>query len=121
MSGLTPSLVEFLKLCGIRKSRIDDCDLDTELYHDLRVYGEIAEGCIEVLIKVYQVDMTHFNFEAYFPNEYTGRTGLSRFIFCQIPFAQSFVESKANCRPLTLRMIEDIMHSKRWPPAFMQG
>lgn len=114
MSGLTPKLVEFLKLCGLRKSRIDSCDLDTRLYHDLGIYGEVADGCVEILAKTYQVDITNFDFDEYFPHEYPGKTRLSQFILWQIPFARHFVESKANYKPITLGMIEDIIHSKQW-------
>lgn len=115
MSRLPPVLADFLRLCGLRKSRIDSCDLDTRLYHDLGIYGEVAEDCMEVLVDTYKVDMTNFDFEAYFPLEYPGKTGLSRFLLWQIPFARRFVESKANYNPLTLRMIEAIIHSKQWP------
>ncbi|MBB3121772.1 DUF1493 family protein [Pseudoduganella violacea] len=115
MSGLTPVLINFLKLCGLRQSRIDNCDLNTRLYHDLGIYGEVAEGCMEVLVNAYQVDMTNFDFKTYFPLEFPGKTGVSRFLLWQIPFARRIVERKADYSPLTLGMIEAIIHSKQWP------
>ena len=115
MSKLPLLLVNFLKMGGIRQSQIDKCDLDTRLYHDLGVYGEAAEDCMAVLAETYQVDLTNFDFEVYFPPEYPGKTGLSRALLWQIPFARYFAEKNANYEPLTLAMIETIIHSKQWP------
>lgn len=101
MNSLPEVLTNFLELSGLRRSQIDGCDLQTRLYHDLGLYGETAEDCMKVLAETYHVDMTNFDFEAYFPLEFPGKTRLTQALLWQIPFARHLVERTAKYDPLT--------------------
>jgi len=112
--NLPQVIVEYLIKCGISEKEVNKCTLDTRLYQDLGIYGEIAEECIETLRAAYCVDLDTFDFDKYFPQEYPGATRLSKFLLWQFPFVGCLVRHKIAYRPVTLRMIGDVIRSKRW-------
>ena len=117
MSKLPPVLIDFLRLNGLPESKIDSCDFNTSLYHDLGIYGEAAEDYLEVLIDQYHVDMAYFDFDRYFPPEYPGKTPLTRVLIWNFPYIWKLFapkEDKAKFMPLTLGMIEQAIDQKKW-------
>lgn len=105
---------EYLVRCGLSESKIARCSSNTRLYHDLGIYGEIAEGFIGVLINNYRVDMSGFEFDKFFPPEFPGGNSFSRIFLWIIPLASSFVRWRSAYAPITLGMIDRVIQSKRW-------
>jgi hypothetical protein len=73
-SELSTELREYLKRCGLSKGTIARCNAETRMFHDLGLYGEVAEACIGVLADHYNVDLSGFEFEDYFPLSSRERT-----------------------------------------------
>lgn len=88
-------------------------DLKLRLYHDLGIYGDIAESCIETLKDNYNVDVTNFAFEYYFPEEFSGESQLQRILFNFVPFLRSKAENKKEFKPLTFLMIKNAIKEGR--------
>jgi hypothetical protein len=57
-SDLSIELREYLKRCGLPNNKIMQCSGGTRMYHDLGLYGDIAEGCMDLLAKGYHVDLS---------------------------------------------------------------
>ncbi len=62
-SELSIELRDYLKRCGLSEAKIAQCSGGTRMYHDLGLYGDIAEACIGVLADHYDVDLSGFEFE----------------------------------------------------------
>lgn len=112
-SQLSPDLREYLKRCGLPERKISHCSSGTRMYHDLGLYGDTAEACIEVLVDRYQVDVSGFDFEKFFPPEFEGKNWLTRTFLWIIPFARGAARRCAEYLPLTLEMIETAIRRKR--------
>ncbi|MFT4925134.1 MAG: hypothetical protein ACI8WB_001224 [Phenylobacterium sp.] len=84
-------------------------DLELRLYHDLGIYGDIAESCIEILKDSYNVDVSSLNFDDYFPAEFSGQNQFQKILFSFIPFLQSKTGNKRNFKPLTFLMISNAL------------
>lgn len=111
---LSTELREYLKRCGLSEGKIAQCSVKTRMYHDLGIYGEIAEDCIDVLTDQYHVDPGGFEFEKFFPPEFAGKSMLSRVLLWIVPFAGKLERQRGEYLPLTLEMIENAMRAKRW-------
>lgn len=116
-SELSIELRAYLKHCGLSESKIARCTGSTRLYHDLGLYGDIAEAYIGVLIDDYHVDMSGFEFEKFFPLEFAGKNLITRTFLWLAPFAGNAVRQRGEYSPLTLEMIDRAIHTKRWSPA----
>lgn len=105
---------EYLRNCGVSKGKISECHSDTRLYHDLGIYGDVAEACVEVLIRDYGVDMSGFDFDEFFPQEFSGENSFTRVVGWVLPFVAQKIRSGREYSPLTLEMIDHLMRVKRW-------
>ena len=84
------------------------------MYHDLGLYGDIAEAYMDVLAGPYQVDLRAFEFEKYFPPEFTGKNTLTRTLLWIMPFLGRAARQRNEYSPLTLERIDRALRSKRW-------
>ncbi len=84
------------------------------MYHDLGLYGDIAEADMEVLADHYLVDLSGFEFERFFPPEFAGKSPLTRALLWMVPFAEKATRKDYEYLPLTLEMIERAMRTKQW-------
>ena len=115
-SELSVELREYLKRCGLSESKIAQCSGSTRMYHDLGLYGDIAEAYMGVLADHYHVDLSGFEFEKFFPPEFAGTNMLTRALLWIVPFAGNAARGSSEHLPLTLEMIDGVMRSKRWVP-----
>lgn len=115
-SGELPDfLKQYLKSCGENDKKIATCHLETRLYHDLGVYGEVAEDYLDVLVNQYHVNLSNFIFERYFPPEFPGKTKISRILIWNFPYIWKFFCSKEEkYLPITLGMIGQAIIEKKW-------
>jgi hypothetical protein len=105
---------EYLKRCGLSERTIARCNGSTRMYHDLGLYGDIAEAYLGVLANSYHVDMSGFEFEKFFPLEFAGRNKLSRALLWIVPFAGMVARRRGEYFPLTLDMIARTIRAKWW-------
>jgi hypothetical protein len=113
-SELSVELREYLKRCGLSEKNIAQCGGNTRMYHDLGLYGDIAEAYMGVLVDHYQVDLSGFEFEKFFPPEFAGKNMLTRALLWIAPFAGDAARQRGEYSPLTLGMIECVIRTKRW-------
>lgn len=113
MNELSASLRDYLERCGLPKRKLVRCNRNTRMYHDLGLYGDIAEAYLGVLVDHYGVDLSGFEFEKFFPPEFAGKNTLTRTLLWLIPFAGSVARRRDNYLPLTLEMIDRAIRSKR--------
>lgn len=113
---LSPELREYLTRCGLSEGQIAQCSRSTRMYHDLGLYGDIAEAYIEALVDHYQVDLSGFRFEKFFPPEFVGENLFTRTLLWLVPFAARIARQRGDYLPLTLGTIEHVMRTKRWEP-----
>jgi hypothetical protein len=121
---LTDVLKQYLKDCGERDKRIEACHTDTRLFHDLGIYGEAAEDYMDVLVSQYNVDMTDFDFDRYFPPEFAGKTTLTRALIWTFPYIWKLFAPRdegSKFLPLTLGMIEQAIDQKKWVSERSEG
>jgi hypothetical protein len=111
---LSTELREYLMHCGLSDSKLDKCNAGTRLYHDLDIYGDIAEAYMEVLVDRYHVDMTGFEFDKFFPQEFAGKNALTRALLWIAPFAGNVARQRSEYQPLTLNRLDQVIHIKRW-------
>lgn len=111
---LSIELQEYLKHCGLSKKKIAQCTPDTRMYHDLDIYGDIAEAYIEVLIDKYHVDMTGFDFYTFFPPETFATNIFTGIYHSMVPFVNTRARKQGIYQPLTLAMIENLLYTKIW-------
>ena len=84
-----------------------ESDLELRLFHDLGIYGDIAQSCIETLKDNYKVDVSSFKFEDYFPEEFSGESQLQKVLFSVVPFLRTKSENKRDFKPITFSMIKN--------------
>jgi hypothetical protein len=84
------------------------------MYHDLGLYGEVAEGYMEVLAEHYRVDLSGFEFREFVPLEFEGGNPLIRVLLWIVPFAGDAVRQRGQWMPLTLERVDRAIRSKRW-------
>ncbi len=113
---LSPELRDYLKRCGLSKKLLAQCSGSTRMYHDLGLYGDVAEAYMEALADQYHVDLSGFEFEKFFPSEFPGKNMLTRTFLWFVPFARSVVRKRCEYEPLTLEMIDRVLRTKQWQP-----
>ncbi len=111
---ISPEVEKYLRQCGMSERKILNSNSETRLYHDLNIYGDIAETFVEVLESDYSVDLTSFVFDRYFPEEYIGDTALQAFIYQVVPFLGKRKRYTRNFEPIRLSDLEMIIRSKSW-------
>lgn len=102
---------DFLTESGLDKYYKDESSLDLRLYHDLKVFGDVAESYIELLQEQYDVDVSKFKFDNYFPQEFIGDSAIQRVLFWLLPFLRSRSESHVQYEDFTFRKIKNSMDS----------
>lgn len=115
--NLSDDLKYYLKLCSESEEKIATYNMGTRLYHDLGIYGEIAEDYLDVLSKQYHVDLSNFVFEQYFPPEFAGNTAIDHILIWNFPYIWKLFgskEKKEKYLPITLAMIEQAITEKKW-------
>lgn len=113
-NDLSDEVKGYLTYCGLSKNKIRNAKKDTRLYHDLGIYGDVAELYVESLIDKYEVDMSSFDFEKYFPLEFIGETAFQKVMYWAIPFLGLKARKTQKFKPLTLSMIEKTIETKQW-------
>ena len=113
-SELSIELREYLKRCGLPESKIAKCSGSTRMYHDLGLYGDIAEAYMEVLAEHYRVDLSGFEFEKFFPHEFAGKNMFTRALVWIVPFAGNTARRRREWLPLTLERVDRAILNKRW-------
>lgn len=113
-NDLSIELREYLTRCGLPQTKIAQCNASTRMYHDLGLYGDIAQAYMEVLADHYHVDLSGFEFQTFFPEEFEGKTLLTRVLFSLIPFASHMARRRGEWLPLTLERVDRAILSKRW-------
>lgn len=101
------SFEKFIDECGLNKYYSGESDLSVRFYHDLNIYGDIAESCIETLRDNYNVDVSQFNFYDYFPPEFAGESLFQRIVLSLLPFLRVIFEEKREYLPFTFHMINE--------------
>ena len=104
-SNLPEELKAYLAKCGFSASEIAKCRLETRLYQDLGIYGDIAESYMEVLADSFNVDLSGFLFDKYFPLEFSGDSSFTRFLTTYIPWGKWIYHKNHSYNPMTLEMI----------------
>lgn len=94
--------------------KILNSNSETRLYHDLNIYGDIAETFVEVLESEYSVDLTGFVFDRYFPEEYIGNTALQAFIYQVVPFLGKRKRNARDFEPIRLSDLQIVIRNKSW-------
>jgi hypothetical protein len=114
--GELPEIIKlYLQFCGVREKKIATCNMGTRLYHDLGIYGEEAEDDLEVLTKEYQVDLSGFVFERYFPYEWPqGHSKIESFFLGLLPGIERLYRKPTTFLPITLAMIARAIDAKKW-------
>ena len=112
---LSDKLRTYLKICGCSDRKLRKISTQTRLYHDLGIYGDIAEIYMETLEEDFSVDMSEFDFYEYFPPEFAGKTIFESYILSVIPVLRWYLEKRQNKYiPITLEMIETSMEQGFW-------
>jgi len=111
---LSIELREYLKRCGLPESKVEECSGSTRMYHDLGIFGDIAEAYMGVLSDHYRVDMSGFEFDKFFPPEFMGKNMLTRALLWIMPFASNAARQRSEYSPLTLETIDRVLRTKRW-------
>ncbi len=107
------SFEKFINECGLNKYYSGESELDVRLYHDLNIYGDIAESCIETLRDDYSVDVSQFNFHDYFPPEFAGESLFQRIVLSLLPCLRAMFEEKRDYLPFTFQMINEAINTGR--------
>lgn len=113
-NNLSTELREYLKRCGLSERKIAQSNIRTRMYHDLGIYGDIAEADMELLADHYRVDLSGFEFDKFFPPEFAGKSPLARVLYSIVPFSDYLTKATGDYLPLTLEMIERAILTKRW-------
>jgi hypothetical protein len=105
----------YLKELGYSEQEIAGMTMNTRFFHDLGSYGDTAEEEIVLLQKRFDVDLTEFNFDRYFPPEFEGKNRFEAFVLNATTSRESrLIRSRERCEPLTLGMINHAILAKRW-------
>jgi hypothetical protein len=112
---LSPEVRKFLSVCGFRESQIENWTMESELIRDLGQIGDNLFDTVEMLRSEFGIDLSDFQDELYSPGELENDTflfGMRRWID---PWFPNYLERRlSKYRPITLKMIDDALHAKRW-------
>jgi len=101
----------------IPNSKLSKCKAATRLYHDLALYGEDAEYFMEDLTDVFSIDFSNFEFEKYFPYEYSPEEdGYLSLFFNFTPRDKWAFRNNGRSKylPISLKMIDMLIKTKEW-------
>ena len=98
-----PGLWQFVTVCGLNAPRFGELCYETELVRDLGIDGDDLLDCIEILRDRFDVDLSDFQWKCYMHDEAH---------FLDWPSAK---RQDVKLRPITLKLIKEIINSKRWP------
>ena len=87
---------EFLKETGLNKHIKNPKNLELCLYHDLNIYGDVAESYIELLGEKYDVNTEKFVFENYFPLEFYGDSIILSWVYTFFPLLRKNKDFKTD-------------------------
>ncbi|EAA9518811.1 DUF1493 family protein [Salmonella enterica] len=117
----------FLEKARFSEKEMAFLTYDTRLFHDLHLFGDTAEDVLEILQREFNVDMSPFQFNKYFPAEfskdvkYIDKLNTLLFFKLDILASKYFTSIKkkvdeiyGNYHPLTLGMIEMSIMEKKW-------
>lgn len=104
---------DFIIDSGLSDYYKSELDLKLSLYHDLGIYGDIAESFLETLRSNYNVDISAFIYQDYFPEEFYGKSQFQKILFSFIPFLSSKAKNNSDFKPLTFLMIKNAIREGR--------
>ncbi len=104
---------DFLNSTGLAKYCIREGDFDLSLWHDLKIYGDVAESYMEVLNELYDVDISEFDFYLYFPAEFLGETTFQRCLATFFPFMRAWYHSKRTYKRLMFKDIKRAIETRK--------
>lgn len=109
--SLSPVLGCYLKMCGMSDRKISRLNAETLLFHDLEIYGEIAEDYINILHENFSVNIDEFCFEKYFPCEFSNDGLMQMLLQWFFPWFATSSKEKNRRHPLPLSKIEQAIVS----------
>jgi hypothetical protein len=112
-SDLSPVLLSYLAEASVTKKKRAQCNRDTRLWQDLRIYGEIADDFLTDISERHQIDLSGFDSEKYHLGEYQGKNLFTINLFFFLPFVNDYLRARKVCALLTLGMIDDAIVTKR--------
>ena len=101
------------RCCGLSQRKIRKCHMNTRMFHDLWIYGEIAEDCILELRDKFHVNIDGFDFYRHFPTEFYEQNIFLCLFYQGVPFVRWFFDKPDKYAPLTLGMIEHAIINKK--------
>lgn len=120
-------ILEFLRVARFSDKEIATFTYDTRLFHDLNLFGDTAEDIFEILHEVFNVELTSFIFDEYFPVEFSEDVAcidnLGIFLFFRLDLILKNVFKKLTrkvdeihdkYKPITLHMVEESIKKGRW-------
>lgn len=105
---------------GERRRRVSSAVLESRLFHDLGMYGDIAEAYLEFLREQYEVSTDNFHFDDYFPQEFIGKNWLERILFWIWPVDRKKFNASLFL-PLTLRDVATAIEEGHWSESVIRG
>lgn len=112
--SISSEILDYLRRCGISEKDILQSTRDTRLFHDLNIYGDVAEACVETLELEYSVDMSSFEFDRYFPSEYIGETPFKRVANWFFPLLGRRRRMTTYFEPIRLSDLEMVIERRSW-------
>jgi len=106
-------IVSHLREQGYKRKDIDQFSYETRFYHDMNVWGDDVDSWL-LDLKALGIDISDFQFDDYFPMEFPSAPLWRRILSMVVPFTEVRQKPKENYKPLTLKMIEDILIAKDW-------
>ncbi|EDT2963577.1 TPA: DUF1493 family protein [Salmonella enterica] len=120
-------ILEFLRVARFSEKEIATYTYDTRLFHDLNLFGDTAEDVFEILHETFNVELTGFTFDEYFPVEFSEDVAcmdnLEILLFFRLNFILKNVcknltrkvdEIHDKYKPITLYMVEESIKKRRW-------
>ena len=108
---LSAEVRKFLSVCGFRESQIENWTMESEVIRDLGQIGDNLFDTVEILRSKFGIDLSDFQDELYSPGELENDT----FLFRMRRRFPKYIERRlSKYRPITLKMIDDALHAKRW-------
>jgi len=116
-NGFPEILRQYLSQIGHSPRFVQKQTLGTRLFHDLDVYGDTADEYMILMSEEFNVDLTGFDFEKYFPTEFYQGSFFALHLCTMFPSRWvrfRYFEPISTFKPLTLRMIQNALETKKW-------
>ncbi|MCW8205120.1 DUF1493 family protein [Verminephrobacter aporrectodeae subsp. tuberculatae] len=115
---LSNELCEYLRKFGLSKRKVAQCNSSTRMYHDLGLYGEMAEDFLDDLGELHHidfgVDFGDFEFDKFFPREFGCKNWFTMTLILFVPFVGTTLRERHDYLPLTLGMVDEAIRTKCW-------